>query len=833
MKMKAKRFTTLVLVVFLSVNLIAFVQQNYVAVATPSECTIKWIDDTHFYMYNGRLNLTFQNITAWDGFALTDILVDGTKIAGSTGIMFQIVNKQGRTFNMTILSNTTSLAKIQFDWKGTDSGTPLTEWQLYINFSLEPDKPYYKVEAQATPLNSTPQNGLAMVFALNGLLDKLFSWDGNWGGVPVLMDFFVRTTSTNKYVGGMFYNDTADDYYYYNYTQCEVWDTYIKFQHRQDIIPAQGETVYFGGYVVVADTMAELLSIHDELHNFNIEEANALDIPRTYAQARDLAVNWLMSNGIWLEDPTSTYETPLGCWSSDSQYFHVGFDNVFGCMGIELMLMLYDETGDVTYLKKAEAVGNVITTFHQNKTEGSPYYGMIWDMVTKTDVSWDARDQQNRDTLWVTDGAEAVYQLLKLYNYVPKQDYLDCAKRFADAVLSQQQANGTIPLAYSITDGNQWIWNLYLGYTYYPSAAITQMVKVLVPLYQITGNTTYLEKAELMMNYWLSQYENDPMKWRYFLYDAAGQVDPPAEGSILQALAKLYTATGNQTYKDKLETFAYYMMFTQNSYHTPSGKQRVIGGTTLGQTTFFADSAQLYKGIWDAYDILQIPRLLTAITYHYRWAIHSGQLASGGTIGGFQTNVENRFPADYPPTGAAETICWGAASMVIGIMKLIELETFTNMSLRDYNRNLKANQKPWITRSNATITALTWDSYALTFTANASGTSITTVNTMAKGEPLTVTGATSWTYNSTTKILTVTVEHASPATVEIRWGYPPEPSYPPTPSPKPTPTPTPTPAPTPTIIDTIVAYFRQRPLLALLFAVLGIVAVYALRKRRR
>lgn len=80
-----------------------------------------------------------------------------------------------------------------------------------------------------------------------------------------------------------------------------------------------------------------------------------------------------------------------------------------------------------------------------------------------------------------------------------------------------------------------------------------------------------------------------------------------------------------------------------------------------------------------------------------------------------------------------------------------------------------------VQNGNLTITRFfegTLSSRILQYTAYAPSSTTSTHNIYGGatlGEPIAVTGATSWSYNPTTYIITVTVLHSSPAVIEITW----------------------------------------------------------------
>lgn len=79
---------------------------------------------------------------------------------------------------------------------------------------------------------------------------------------------------------------------------------------------------------------------------------------------------------------------------------------------------------------------------------------------------------------------------------------------------------------------------------------------------------------------------------------------------------------------------------------------------------------------------------------------------------------------------------------------------------------------PYLTDSNGSITALDYHKgYQLNFTVSGASetTSVTDVNASLRGRPSRVSGADAWSYNSTTGIANVTINHASEEEVGMEW----------------------------------------------------------------
>jgi len=73
--------------------------------------------------------------------------------------------------------------------------------------------------------------------------------------------------------------------------------------------------------------------------------------------------------------------------------------------------------------------------------------------------------------------------------------------------------------------------------------------------------------------------------------------------------------------------------------------------------------------------------------------------------------------------------------------------------------------------ANMTVTKIASDEIDYTVNAPTDVTSTTKIYVGSKGRPSNVSGATSWSYNSNFKIITVNVLHQSPADIGLEWSY--------------------------------------------------------------
>lgn len=106
--------------------------------------------------------------------------------------------------------------------------------------------------------------------------------------------------------------------------------------------------------------------------------------------------------------------------------------------------------------------------------------------------------------------------------------------------------------------------------------------------------------------------------------------------------------------------------------------------------------------------------------------------------------------------------------------------TYINFSTQQTLTNLTLNNASWfwyfeeygfqIQNANATITNFFIDNQlTLNVYAPTGNTSTTKIYCADKGEPISVKGATSWNYDSGTKILTANISHSSWGQLEIEW----------------------------------------------------------------
>lgn len=96
---------------------------------------------------------------------------------------------------------------------------------------------------------------------------------------------------------------------------------------------------------------------------------------------------------------------------------------------------------------------------------------------------------------------------------------------------------------------------------------------------------------------------------------------------------------------------------------------------------------------------------------------------------------------------------------------------FATEALVNYNNTLMSQGNPYLTTITNTITGLSYGRVKLSFTvlAPTSITSVTKVYVSNKGKPVSVTGATSYSYDSATRIETVIVQHSSNQEVTLTW----------------------------------------------------------------
>ena len=151
--------------------------------------------------------------------------------------------------------------------------------------------------------------------------------------------------------------------------------------------------------------------------------------------------------------------------------------------------------------------------------------------------------------VYTDDNSWLAVPLLRAYRLTTNSFYLARAKNALDFALSLEEPNyGGILWRSAFPPGDTPIMG---------SSSTTGTAQAAVEYYELTGDTTYLNRALTLLNWlsnpatmtdsdgliWPSMFTNGmPNKWAKFTYDSAVP---------LQVYLKLYSLTGNTTYKNK------------------------------------------------------------------------------------------------------------------------------------------------------------------------------------------------------------------------------------------------------------------------------------------
>jgi hypothetical protein len=124
-------------------------------------------------------------------------------------------------------------------------------------------------------------------------------------------------------------------------------------------------------------------------------------------------------------------------------------------------------------------------------------------------------------------------------------------------------------------------------------------------------------------------------------------------------------------------------------------------------------------------------------------------------------NTTTWIPPRRPNSGNIfETEAWsGQLSFYLGAYVL-------------YLHQINPPSTPYVLVSDGNVTTQAYTNNKLTLVIDTptETTSTTEICTATKGKPTSVEGATSWSYDTNTKILSVTAQHSGPKTIIVRWG---------------------------------------------------------------
>jgi len=478
--------------------------------------------------------------------------------------------------------------------------------------------------------------------------------------------------------------------------------------------------------------------------------------------------------------PNITDSTGTGLWSPRGYVTHVANNTLFTRPKVKYANY---ETGE--YLQWANNLMNDLTSSNFWVNQSSPYVVGFRTYKGASTISTAYTD-------WMLWGWYQYYLLTENATFIPYiEDYLDM-------VASRQANSGSAPNIISISTGAE-------------SGINDFSFTGLMIGYRLFNNATYLSKAEKNVN-WINS--ND--KWDRYHVDLQ-----------MQGLLYLYEATSNATYQTWAETLVN-LIFTGGSsfngsfdddsslfgidisHNSHSLRALVLALDKWGQIGNYNMTSGIEKGIsWAMFNRdFYSAQILSHI---YRYPVYVCHQSFAGTASllylkyRMENNIFNRTYFTYAlenyrwiegwneknydffdnangyvyrsiylgsgvPTVLTTQFLYDKAEMLLYLTLLSQAQN----DVFQWDNGFTYSTVPRVTKSTVMISAISFSANKLKVTINgASGTtSITKVYCGDKGQPTSVSGATSWSYNANTKIVAITVTHTSSEEIIVYWAPP-------------------------------------------------------------
>ena len=464
-------------------------------------------------------------------------------------------------------------------------------------------------------------------------------------------------------------------------------------------------------------------------------------------------------SGLWRYFPTDS--SSIGIWISTNQLFCLGGTSQDSAGIGDALLELYELTSNQSYLDRAKEVGNMIVNHAYNST-----HKYFYEFINEK-----GHPQQNillsSDEIMPYGQATMIEFLFNLYENTNNQTYLNRALNVTDFWVSKQNPDGSwnfrwdrIPLTPHWTT----FWSKASGASY--------LAHTLLYAYELTSNSTYLNKANLGLNWIYTQrLQYGDGTYGAFAHSYYGYEESPLGTYLMMnTFADAYLKTSNTTY----------LTWAENLYKLTLlfrfRKDMATGEGHLGWMTQWAQKYQDYavpryyvvEALINLYqatsnltyvdDAIKFQRAFREFIPHSQHYYHI--LKDNGY---FENVADIRVSAHIVRSAVIlkETI----GDVYLGSTTQLALNEDTVFSgnadgLYAYTTVIKAN-----------ITSATYSDEKLTITIYATSgvTSTTKIYVPAQGKPTNVSGADRWGYNSTTKIIKLTVAHAGEREIILDW----------------------------------------------------------------
>lgn len=416
-------------------------------------------------------------------------------------------------------------------------------------------------------------------------------------------------------------------------------------------------------------------------------------------------------------------------------------------------------------------------------------------------------DYQNLTTnVWTVGGLEievlghSIYALCLAYNETEFDFYLNEANTLGNFALQFQEQQGVLKGFFhnSYDDAEQFTNTMSTTHNGWVMAGLSY-------LYGITLNSTYKTSLDLIREAQCGWNWNDTLN----IWNGGGDngTQTVTYSTSFSAMPQGATLAGMSLY---------YKYVSQNSTVLDRiNKVETVGTTTLAwnrtssvHASAWEDNAYFLTGIYWSYQatsnvtyknhfingteillskMIQQPNLngsaISAVGYPLQWqqditnkidgwglheSLHLFYLMNKLQSGSYWVNALERSLFSHLYETQDDDGGFQRSTAVGWVDRQYDgSPAFVHMALQLYN--LAKSTEPYIIGSTALTSTVSSSTNTLSFTLTDTGTSTTYVYCGTKGEPTTVSGATSWSYDENSKICTLSLTHASSKTVTVDW----------------------------------------------------------------
>jgi len=396
---------------------------------------------------------------------------------------------------------------------------------------------------------------------------------------------------------------------------------------------------------------------------------------------------------------------------------------------------------------------------------------------------------------------QLIHALVIAYRYSQFDYFLDKAETYIQLFLAMQDKSGIgyIPKDYDDLTGGSSLWNAW------QLAALSQ-------LYDVTQNVTYKNAADDVRRFLLDTMWNATNEWFDTLWNNATQTKKytvlyqlNGQGACTTALAEYYYYVGqNSTVKGIVNLHISKWIgdnpppdnwvYKKESWQLNAAPEATSYATWALYYAWQAFSNQTYKTAWENVAIRQLEQETIVgredsfssynchtnydghlTTYYDKWA-GTNNIALLTLSYSDHPKAYNLVKTQLFDFWAKNQSEWGWEFRDKGtwIGKCyLPMIALMSAAVQFYNKETSFTS-PTMKFSSANITSASYNGDKMTFAifAYSGKTTTTKVYCGDKGRPETVSGADVWSYDSSTKICTITVTHSSEESITLDWSTP-------------------------------------------------------------